>query len=695
MSRRRLRLVYSSDEEDEAPPPPQQQLYEEVEDIIIDEEDEAPPPPQQQLYEEIEDIILDDIGTNFQTVTLNSSNPTPSSNCSTTNKNGNRIDEAIPLDISDEDEENVFVTNNSSSANANGNNSSFSVSESPINGALERLGLRLKKEWLDSCLQGLQSSVTGFHRMDDSAKAKLCFEQFLCSDMNYCGAGILPKGVHTLNLVDLKGPFVLQVDEIVNISCPLRLRYHNAGPGKGRCLKLSMTDGVQRVFGMEYRPINDLRPLSPAGLKIAVCNVQIRHGLLMLVPEVVQVLGGSVEELEAARQRLVNEINKPPRGKRNRTSAPLAARATFAAWPQPNNGVPGYASTQGTAAGISADQLHRQATVDPEGRNNAHMNSSAAQKRNESPRRTDMPANIPSRVAGQGTAFGIPVSGRPMMSNAEPSSLPDVQPVEHDNNGASRGTRQVSRQRTAFVNPVIGRPREGFGVPMMSNAEPSSLTDVQPEESVTVSHDNNEASRGTRQVNDEPIGSSVLPMDMDVEEILMVDELEHHFMRSRNEDIPFTYLASLSAKCEAIVDESSVVRGKIKCFLTGVKGFQYKQRTKYELRVYIDDGSLISEILVDHRVVQNKVGFSPQEVMSALESSESERENAMKETINLFRKFLINFEGTMVVEINKASPVPVAVEMNQGCSASDACLLFKRLKPLQNTSHLNPINLSP
>lgn len=131
------------------------------------------------------------------------------------------------------------------------------------------------------------------------------------------------------------------MDEIVNISCPLRRRYQNAASGIKRCLKLSMTDGVQRVFGMEYRPIKDLEALAPAGMKviflyflavaqlvfllakwtshfmqIAICNVNVRHGLLMLVPEVLEVLGGSVEELDAARHRLIAEINKPPRGKR-------------------------------------------------------------------------------------------------------------------------------------------------------------------------------------------------------------------------------------------------------------------------------------------------------------------------------------------------------------------------------------------
>lgn len=38
------------------------------------------------------------------------------------------------------------------------------------------------------------------------------------------------------------------------------------------------------------------------------------------------------------------------------------------------------------------------------------------------------------------------------------------------------------------------------------------------------------------------------------------------------------------------------------CILTGVKGFQFKQRSAFELHVYVDDGSLISEVLIDHNV---------------------------------------------------------------------------------------------
>lgn len=60
-----------------------------------------------------------------------------------------------------------------------------------------------------------------------------------------------------------------QVDEIVNLCCPLRSRYQQAPPTRKRCLKLSMTDGIQRVFGMEYRSINALEVCASSGLKVS------------------------------------------------------------------------------------------------------------------------------------------------------------------------------------------------------------------------------------------------------------------------------------------------------------------------------------------------------------------------------------------------------------------------------------------
>ncbi|KAA8540664.1 hypothetical protein F0562_024417 [Nyssa sinensis] len=561
MPRRRLRVVCSSDEEDGER---QQQLEEEEDDIEVE---------------------LQEPNLNFETVTLNSSNPNPS--------------EPVQLEISDDDFIDVpdhFTPPSSSpppppvldrsfqssSASRISSTNSSETSDCPINECLGRLGLRLRREWLDSCIRGLESSVPGFAGFDGATKAKLCFEQFLHSDMNYSGCGVLPENVHGMHLVDLAGPFVLQVDEIVNISCPLRRRYQNAPSGVKRCLKLSMTDGVQRVFGMEYRPIKDLEVLNPAGLKVAICNVNIRHGLLMLVPEVFEVLGGLVEELEAARQRLVHEVNKPPRGKRTRAGVvpSLAARATLAAWP------PGHVSVPG----CTNDSIPQAAT----------------------PFQSDDP----------GTASGISTSERTI----EEVSVP------------------IARE----------------------NAE------------------RNPASAAAS----------------NVEGIHMVDEMEHPFILGGDRETPFTYLASLSAKWAAIKDEAPNVQGKIKCFLTGVKGFQFKQRTTFELRVYVDDGSLISEIIIDHNVVHKGIGHSPEEVTAALASSDAKRVSDMKETLKRFQFFLVNFEGTMLVQINETSPFPIAIEMNEGCPGSDAWLLLRRLKSSNSAQppphpRLDPINLSP
>ncbi|KAI3754484.1 hypothetical protein L1987_54268 [Smallanthus sonchifolius] len=101
------------------------------------------------------------------------------------------------------------------------------------------------------------------------------------------------------------------------------------------------------------------------------------------------------------------------------------------------------------------------------------------------------------------------------------------------------------------------------------------------------------------------------------------------------------------------------------------------KRNTYTLHVYVDDGILISEILIDHNIVQKKIGYSPEEINTALSSPDPT-------------------QGIMVVRINEASSLPVAIEMQQGCSLSDARLLLGRLKPSNDDqrSQLDPIILS-
>ncbi|XP_058226437.1 recQ-mediated genome instability protein 1 isoform X2 [Rhododendron vialii] len=573
MTRRRLRVIDSSSEDDDGGVVQQPQYQQEEHMRHEQEEDDI-------------EVELEESTLNLETVTLNTPNPNPNPNpypnpslpvqLEISDDDEEFID--VQLEISDDDEEFIDVTENLSppppppvtdqsfhssfaSSFCSNSNNFAEDSDFPISGFLARLGLRLRREWLDSCVRGLESSVQGFGSLDLAGKAKLCFEQFLRSDMNFSGAGILPENVHDMDLVDLPGPYVLQVDEIVNLSCPLKGRYQSAPAGLKRCLKLSMTDGVQRVFGMEYRPVKDLEVLAPAGMKVAICNVNIRRGLLMLVPEDFEVLGGVVEDLEAARQRLVQEVNKPPRGKRTRTGMvpPLATRATGAAWPSDSVGAPG------------------------------HTNTPIPQ------------AAAPPYAAEQGRASGI-----------------------------------STRERTT----------EGFAIPTRrGNAEPNPTFTSVPDDN----------------------------------EIHMVDPVDHQDIRTGDNDMSFTYLSCLWATLAEMMDKSLNVKGKIKCFMTGVKGFQFKHRATFELCVYVDDGSMISEILIDHKVVQSGIGHSPKEVTAALTSSDTKRVSDMRETLKQFQVFLANFEG---------------------CPTSYAWLLLRRLQSSntaqpQQPSHLNPINLSP
>ncbi|KAF6149861.1 hypothetical protein GIB67_010935 [Kingdonia uniflora] len=84
-----------------------------------------------------------------------------------------------------------------------------------------------------------------------------------------------------------------------------------------------------------------------------------------------------------------------------------------------------------------------------------------------------------------------------------------------------------------------------------------------------------------------------------MEEVDMVDEVENQHLRTSTEEIPFTYMSSLQLRWTDMKDDMPFFQGKIKCFLTGVKGngFQFKGRTKFELHVYIDDGLVAMEQL--------------------------------------------------------------------------------------------------
>ncbi|KAL4420941.1 hypothetical protein ABPG77_004570 [Micractinium sp. CCAP 211/92] len=136
-----------------------------------------------------------------------------------------------------------------------------------------------------------------------------------------------------LHNTTLRGKFLLQADEILNIGAAVRERY-NGHDGNGRCLKLLLTDGVQQVAALEYRPIAALRATTPAGTKLLLRDVPVRRGMMLLTPQNCSVLGGSVPALEAARQRMVAHWSQPAVGRRGPPPSiqQATAAATQAAW---------------------------------------------------------------------------------------------------------------------------------------------------------------------------------------------------------------------------------------------------------------------------------------------------------------------------------------------------------------------------
>ncbi|KAJ0527881.1 putative recQ-mediated genome instability protein [Helianthus annuus] len=644
-SRRRLRIICSSDEEDDdddiqQPQPPLQQQHDDIESETPNPSLSNPNNPPHPIQIELSD-------EEFIDATEDSPNSPP-----------------LPSSPPPQHHQPVYTSEYSTTSTVGTNQ----ASDSPIGRVLGELGLRLKGEWLDSCLRGLETAVPGFSSLDATQKAKLCFDKFLNADMNYCGAGSLPNNVHQMHLVDLPGPFVLQVDEIVNISQHLRERYKKANAGLKRCLKLSMTDGVQRVFGMEYQPIKDLDVLAPAGLKVAISNVTVRHGLIMLVPEVFQVLGGIVEELDAARQRVVTEVNKPPRGRRTRTGVvpPLATRATRAAWPangpvsqstapmQGDNTVP----VNGRASSNSAVPVNGRASSNPAVPVSVRGSSNPA---------------VPGDCRASSNP-AVPVSVRASSNSAVHLSVraSSNSAVHLSVRASSNSSIPISGRMSNSAVPVSGRvpnfavpnehqpPRTGVESSVSAhrmNPEPFPST-AATENSVNM---NSENATFTVPIIRETVETTpfrvreetTAPVHLASPVAFSDDDEDVHLVATSREK-PFTYLAQLSVKWAESKDKSSHVEGKIKCFVTGVKVFQYKKRSTYELQVYVDDGSLISEILIDHN-------------------------------------------GIMVVRINGASSLPVAIEMQQGCSLSDAWSLLGRLKSSNDDqrSHLDPIILSP
>lgn len=557
--------------------------------------------------------------------------------------------------------------------------SALSAQLRPVDAFLRRLGLRVRPEWLQQCAAGLP----GFNGHGGTeVQARQCFEQFLFADMNECGAGVLPEGVGCMEAAILDGPFVLQVDEIVNMSAPLRERYRDAHAGPKRCLKLSMTDGIQRIYGMEYRPIKDLEVLAPAGFKIIIRNVHIKRGLLMLVPEVIEILGGVVDELEAARIRLVSEVNKPPRGKRKQGGLPLSSRATLAAWPR------NISATNGGDQGISMPR-----TVNPShptGLGNGSQVGRTTQTMEEE--RINHPVVV-NGVRAQRQHFQentMQDRSTSLTGNSAEASAPATYRYE-----PQQSTSRIARtlvdeyvDHPIVANNVDEQIQRVQEITMQDQA--IAFTTNRGEPSASTPCGGYDSQQGAHGIGATGANGAEAARPSSVDD--KTGQMEHPVILSGENEKPFIYIFNLMAHWTIEKDTRPYIQGKIKGLITSVKRFQFRHRKEYELLVCIDDGSQISEAFVDGAIVRNIIGRSCEEASTAVSDPTSESTTAMKQILSGFQHYLEKFEGTMLIEYNRQSSGPIVREMNEGCSTADAWLLLQRVKTFSAQRHIRNLD---
>ncbi|CAH0746965.1 unnamed protein product [Bemisia tabaci] len=170
-------------------------------------------------------------------------------------------------------------------------------------------------QWMQGCIDFYLSENPNSNLNEGQA---FVFDQWLLADLCDVGVPCLPPNLSTRHSSVLQGCLTLQVNEVMNVGQPAyaqlqkvrKLATENAEvndnkpttqawePKGGRMLRLIMTDGVQKVFGMEYKPIPALQEPFIPGFKILIRGpIECRKGVFLLEERHLTVFGGEVDDL--------------------------------------------------------------------------------------------------------------------------------------------------------------------------------------------------------------------------------------------------------------------------------------------------------------------------------------------------------------------------------------------------------------
>lgn len=178
--------------------------------------------------------------------------------------------------------------------------------------------IQVPQAWLDACVEWVTEEAGGM-ALPQAQLNQQVLDQWLLTDLRDLAHPVLPAGISEAEKMELNGCYCLQVDSLLDVSQPAysqlqRVRGSHCSNDEvtavtqatqkpweakpTRMLMLQLTDGVQNLEGIEYRPVPALSANLPPGTKLQVVGmVMVRLGVVLLKPENVKVLGGEVEEL--------------------------------------------------------------------------------------------------------------------------------------------------------------------------------------------------------------------------------------------------------------------------------------------------------------------------------------------------------------------------------------------------------------
>ena len=134
---------------------------------------------------------------------------------------------------------------------------------------LERMGVYTKESWVFAAIEFLKKE-------NQPVTFDSVYQQFLYTDIRVSGASGITERVTDQHKFTIKGPHVLQVNEIFNIGDTYENRVQESA---NRVLKLSLSDGEQTFFGFEYHRLpNVIHVNSKPGLKVCLFHFYGRNG---------------------------------------------------------------------------------------------------------------------------------------------------------------------------------------------------------------------------------------------------------------------------------------------------------------------------------------------------------------------------------------------------------------------------------